>query len=147
MNDRFLTHKHTSMKILPNPRTPFRHLVILGIIALLPFHVRADSALSNPLLFKGYQAVTNVLFLAPASPGFAQVRFAGEGGFAHLGRMKSSSVDQSVNLATGEQTGHTTYEDLNGDQLVMSFVSPTTIRPDGLITFAGEMTVVSGTGR
>jgi len=108
---------------------------------------RAQAEDIHSLAIHGYQAVTNVVFVDPSNPAFLQVRFGGEGGVSHIGKMRSSSIDQQVNFATSEQSGHLTLVDPRGDNLVLEFSSPSAIQPDGRITFAGDMTVVSGTGR
>jgi hypothetical protein len=133
-----------------------RRLKILAALALsvgaaagMTWSALADTVgyWSNPLFVKGYQTYTNVGFVDPANPAFLQVRTGGEGGVAHFGKMRSGSIDQTVNLATGELLANYTFEDQNGDQLLLSAVGASAFQPDGRATFAGEYTVTGGTGR
>lgn len=105
------------------------------------------AAKSGTLEIVGYQAVTNVVFIDPAKPGFLQVRWAGSGALSHLGQMSAQTVDQQVNLATGELTSTVTFTDRDGDTLVIFGAGPTVIQPDGLFTFSGSLTVIGGTGK
>src|SRR5688572_20828860 len=69
----------------------------------------------NLLTIKGYQAYTNVVFLNPTNPTILEVRTGGEGGAAHLGKMRSWSSDQRSDLISGLVTATYTFEDKNGD--------------------------------
>jgi hypothetical protein len=103
---------------------------------------------SNPLYIKGYQVYTNVVFLNPANRALLEVRTGGEGGISHLGKMRSWSVDQEVNLVTGDLTAHYTFQDKDGDKLLfMATAAPSSVQPDGRVTFEGSFTVTGGTGR
>lgn len=120
---------------------------VCAALTLLIPSARAGKNATGPLDMAGYEAVSNRVFFDPGQPGYIQVRFEGEGGFAHLGKLRASSTDQRVNLATGVQDGHVTFEDQGGDTLVASFNSPTVQQPDGRISFEGPLNIVGGTGR
>lgn len=107
---------------------------------------RCDSD-RTPLEIKGYQTYTNVAFIDPSNPMFLQVRTGGEGGVSHLGRMTSSSSDQTGNLVTGEMLATYTFQDDAGDRLQLSAVGASNFEPDGRVTFEGDYTVVGGTGK
>ena len=101
----------------------------------------------KPLHIHGYQAYTNLAFVEPANPTVLQVRTGGEGGISHLGKMRSWSTDQRGNLMTGEIKATYTFEDEGGDQLRLSALGSSAFQPDGQVTFAGEFTVIGGTGK
>jgi hypothetical protein len=101
----------------------------------------------KPLHIHGYQAYTNLAFVEPANPTILQVRTSGEGGVSHLGKMRSWSTDQTGDLVTGEMKANYTFEDESGDQLQLSTLGSSAFQPDGRVTFEGEFTVVSGTGK
>jgi hypothetical protein len=50
-------------------------------------------------------------------------------------------------LKSAQITANYTFEDENGDQLVMFGTGPSAFQPDGRVTFDGTFTVVSGTGK
>lgn len=102
---------------------------------------------SEPLLIKGYQTYTNVGFINPANPAILEVRTGGEGGLAHLGKIRSWSDDQEGNLVTGELTATYTFEDIRGNRLFMSALGTSAFQPDGRITFSGTLTITGGTCR
>ena len=118
-------------------RTPSMILWTVTATGLVSSRVVGDdeASLSNPLWVKGYQAVTNRVFVDPAEPGFLQVRFSGEGGVAHFGLMQGGSDDQKVSFATGELTAHLTLADAEGDEIVFSTLASTAQQPDGHVTF------------
>lgn len=118
-------------------------LTSIGLPALADEH----GGRGNRLYVKGYQTYTNVGFIDPANPTLLQVRTGGEGGVAHLGRMRSESSDQTGNLVTGEMLANYMFEDEGGHQLLLHAVGTSAIQPDGRITFAGDLTVTGGTGR
>lgn len=125
--------------------------LVLGLCtaASLAPSARADAPghRSNPIHVQGYQAYTNLVFLNPTNPVILEVRTGGEGGLSHLGKLRSWSTDQTGNLGTGELKATYTFEDEQGDQLRMSAIGSGAFQPDGRVTFAGEFTVVGGTGK
>lgn len=133
----------------------FKHLTplsgtVAGFCASLALFIvpaQAGEGEKRALDVSGYEAVSNRVFFDASQPGFLQVQFDGVGGFAHLGKLRARSTDQRVNLATGVQDGHVTFEDQGGNTFVASFSSPTVQQPDGRITFEGPLSIVRGTGR
>ena len=115
--------------------------------ALFLSFVQGGAQWANPLYVRGYQTYTNVAYVDPANSAILQVRTGGEGGMAHLGKMRSWSADQQNDLVNGTVTATYTFEDPNGDQLVLSAIGPSAFQPDGRITFNGVYTVIGGTGR
>ncbi|MBL9168100.1 MAG: hypothetical protein JNN07_10200 [Verrucomicrobiales bacterium] len=131
----------------------FKTLAVLALsfvvagVATTSMQAESFGRFSNPLLIKGYNTYNNVGFVDPANPTILQVRTDGQGGVSHLGKMRSWSTDQQSDLTTGQITANYTFEDENGDQLVMFGTGPSALQPDGRITFDGTFTVTCGTGK
>ena len=70
----------------------------------------------------------------------------GECKLSHLGHSTVVSV-QSINLASGTQTGRRTYTAANGDQLHMTHVGTSGPAGPGLVRFQATATIIGGTGR
>lgn len=135
----------TTPSILQNLARKIRLLAVVIALQLLAAGVAQASHL--PLLFKGYYAVTNSVFVDPANPGYLQVRTGGSGGASQIGKFSVSSPDQRVDFATGLLTATVVFMDSDGDQLVGEFSGPSVQQPDGRVTFGGNANIVGGTGR
>lgn len=99
-----------------------------------------------PLIFNGYYAVTNSVFVDPADPAHLQIRVGGGGGASQIGKFSITTTDQTLDFATGVQTGTINMEDSDGNKLTGVYSGPSAQEPDGRFTFGGEIVFNGGTG-
>jgi hypothetical protein len=100
----------------------------------LPFHASID---------------TQPQVLGPCGPGCLALEIPGSGTATLLGKVTIAGPSR-VNLINGTQTATSTLTAANGDQLVLDIAGTaqfTGPNPDDPVTFTGEWTVQSGTGR
>ncbi len=129
---------------LPRPAHGLRLLAIGLALQLLAATAACASTL--PLLFNGYYAVTNSVFVDPADPAHLQIRVGGGGGASQIGKFSISTTDQTLDFATGVQTGTINMEDSDGNRLTGIYSGPSAQEPDGRVTFGGEIVFHGGTG-
>ncbi|MBK8000598.1 MAG: hypothetical protein IPK15_18265 [Verrucomicrobia bacterium] len=133
-------------------KTVASHLVrslrfIAAVIAIQLLAASSPAFAHNlPLLFNGYYAVTNSVFVDPANPAYLQIRVGGGGGASQLGKFSISTTDQRLVFATGVQTGTINMEDSDGNKLIGIYSGPSAQQPDGRFTFGGEIVFNGGTG-
>lgn len=123
----------------------FKLVVAVIVIQLLAASAPAF-AHNLPLLFNGYYAVTNSVFVDPANPAYLQIRVGGSGGASQLGHFSISTDDQRLDFATGVQTGTINMEDSAGNKLIGIYSGPSAQQPDGRVTFGGQIVFSGGTG-
>ncbi len=121
--------------------------LLAAILALQLLAAGVAQASHLPLLFKGYYAVTNSVFVDPADPAYLQIRVGGSGGASQLGKFTISTDDQRLDFATGVQTGTINMQDSEGHQLIGIYSGPSAQQPDGRFTFGGKIIFNGGTGR
>ena len=119
---------------------------VMAVIAALHLQAGVAQASHLPLIFKGYYAVTNSVFVDPADPAHLQIRVGGGGGASQLGKFSISTTDQTLDFATGVQTGTINMEDSDGNKLIGIYSGPSAQQPDGRFTFGGEIVFNGGTG-
>ncbi len=120
--------------------------VLAVVIALQLLAAGVAQASHLPLLFKGYYAVTNSVFVDPADSAYLQIRVGGSGAASQIGRFTISTTDQRLDFATGLQTGTINMEDSDGNKLTGIYSGPSAQQPDGRVTFGGQIVFHGGTG-
>lgn len=83
----------------------------------------------------------------PLTPPFAAVSGLGVGRATHLGRMTAQSIEEVVNLETGEGAASYWFTAANGDQLFVRFVFVASPITPGVFSIQGEWQFTGGTGR
>ena len=120
--------------------------LLAGCLGLTVLVSTPATAHNLPLAFAGYYAVTNSVFVDPADPAHLQIRVGGGGGASQLGKFSISTTDQTLDFATGVQTGTINLEDSGGNRLTGIYSGPSAQEPDGRFTFGGEIVFNGGTG-
>lgn len=132
---------------LRRPSTTLR-IMLQGLACATAAFLATTTAQAShlPLLFKGYYAVTNSVFVDPADPAHLQIRVGGGGGASQIGKFSISTTDQTLDFATGVQTGTINMEDSDGNKLTGIYSGPSAQEPDGRFTLGGEIVFNGGTG-
>jgi hypothetical protein len=76
----------------------------------------------------------------------ASVFATGEGQATHLGRMVTQSIEETVNLATGEGVASYIFSTANGDEIVIEFAF-SAIPSGASFAVSGTWEITGGTGR
>lgn len=84
---------------------------------------------------------------APLTPPFDAVSGLGVGRATHLGKMTTQSIEEVVNLATGEGAASYRFTAADGDQLFVRFVFVAIPIAPGVFSIQGEWQFTGGTGR
>lgn len=115
------------------------------ISASAPYEVSASKSVETSRPIKGSCTITSTDFVSFAFPILNQVGHA-TCQISHLGRATLRS-ELAVNVATGTQTGASTFTAANGDLLYVTSAGSSTPTGPSTISFTGITTIVGGTGR
>jgi hypothetical protein len=85
--------------------------------------------------------------LIPLAPPLVAVEGAGEGQAEHLGRMTAQSIEEVVNLGTGDGLASYRFISASGDHVYVTFAFLALPVSPSLFAVQGEWQITGGTGR
>jgi hypothetical protein len=115
--------------------------LVLGSIALTPSTTHAGEQV--PFKASWHATITT----SPLVPPLVSVSGIGEGNATQLGRMTAQSVEEIVNLATGEGAASYKFIAANGDELHLQFAFIALPASPTLFAIQGTWQITGGTGR
>lgn len=113
----------------------------LAALALAPLPVKAGSQVPFRLTWAAD------ITISPLAPPLVDVAGLGVGQATHLGAVAAQSIEESVNLDTGEGMAAYRFTAANGDELLVNFVFVAIPSGPSRYDIQGVWQVTGGTGR